>query len=72
MTTIPDALTVEQGREVCRVLGLPPSLVREVRVTVGEGAHASLYLRDREGRRILHGEQPLTTTVHIPFTGART
>ncbi|MEU0039962.1 hypothetical protein [Streptomyces sp. NPDC006333] len=68
MTAIPAALTIEQGRAVCRILGLPPSLVREVRVTPLDGVEATLFLRDREGRYILHGEQPLTTTVHIPFT----
>jgi hypothetical protein len=68
MTTIPAALTIEQGRDACRALGLPPHLVREIRVTPGEGAHATLFLRDREGRHVLHDDEPLTTTVHIPFT----
>ncbi|MFI5993155.1 hypothetical protein ACIBAC_15135 [Streptomyces sp. NPDC051362] len=67
MTAIPAALSIEQGRNVCRALGLPPSLVREVRVTPGEGAEATLFMRDREGRRIQHGDDLLTATVRIPF-----
>ncbi|MEU4092010.1 hypothetical protein [Streptomyces sp. NPDC026673] len=70
MTSIPAAITTEQGRSVLRALGLPPSLVAEVRLTVGEAATVTLLLRDREGRHVLRDEQPLTMTVRIPYTDA--
>lgn len=47
-----------------------PSLVRSVHLDADEGVHALLYVRDREGRRITHGDDVLTTTVHIPFEEA--
>jgi hypothetical protein len=72
MTDIPVALSTEQVRTVCRALGLPPSLVRSVHLDVDDGVRALLYVRDREGRRITHGDDVLTTTVHIPFEEAST
>ncbi|MGW3690282.1 hypothetical protein [Streptomyces sp. NPDC005125] len=68
MTTIPAAMTHQQGRDMLRALGLPPSLVCEVRLVVGQGATVELLLRDREGRHVVRDDEPLTTTVHIPFT----
>ncbi|MCO6747855.1 MULTISPECIES: hypothetical protein [Streptomyces] len=65
MTTLPTSVTHDQIREVARALKIAPHLVREARVT-HEGAHVTLYLRDREGRVIQHGDGPLTTAVHLP------
>ncbi|GAA3237225.1 hypothetical protein [Streptomyces lavendulae] len=66
-TAIPTELTVEQRRAICRVLGLPAAQVHELHVHAREGVRASLYVLDREGRRIVHGEQPLTAAVRIPL-----
>ncbi|MFE4203946.1 MULTISPECIES: hypothetical protein [Streptomyces] len=66
-TAIPTTITLDQRRAVCRALGLPPALVFDVRLDARDGVHASLYVLDREGRRIHHGEQPLTATVRIPL-----
>lgn len=66
-TAIPTAITTDQRRAVCRVLGLPAALVLDLRMHARNGVHASLYVLDREGRKIAHGEQPLTATVHIPL-----
>ncbi|MCI4045469.1 hypothetical protein [Streptomyces sp. TRM75563] len=65
MTTIPTEVTLDQRRAACRALGLPPAMVADLRLA-REGVRASLYVLDREGRRIQHGEQPLTAAVHIP------
>ncbi|MFF3353372.1 hypothetical protein ACFYWN_12105 [Streptomyces sp. NPDC002917] len=74
MTTIPAALSKEQARAVFstvfRTLGFPPSLVHSVHLDVDDGVRALLYVRDREGRRINHGDDVLTTTIHIPFEEA--
>ncbi|MGW7197231.1 hypothetical protein [Streptomyces chryseus] len=67
MTDIPTAITREQQRAACRALGLPPSLVRELRIDATSGVRASLTVRDREGRAIAHGSEPLLATVHIPY-----
>lgn len=66
-TTIPTAITTEQRRAVCRALGLPAALVFDLRLHARDGVHVSLYVLDREGRKVAHGEQPLTATVHIPL-----
>ncbi|MGZ9931956.1 hypothetical protein ACXNSR_19015 [Streptomyces sp. NC-S4] len=66
-TAIPTAITLDQRRAACRALGLPPALVYDVRMHARDGVDACLYVLDREGRRIHHGEQPLTATVHIPL-----
>ncbi|WP_032769816.1 hypothetical protein [Streptomyces sp. CNS654] len=65
MTTIPTEVTLDQRRAACRALGLPPAMVADLRLA-REGVRASLYVLDREGRRIAHGEQLLTAAVHIP------
>ncbi|MEV0445951.1 hypothetical protein AB0I84_31570 [Streptomyces spectabilis] len=66
MTEIPTTLTTDQRRAACQALGLAPSLVHEL--TLGpDGLRALLNVRDREGRIIKHGPDPLTTTVHIPY-----
>lgn len=67
MTTIPTEVTLDQRRAACRALGLPPAMVADLRLHARSGVHASLYVLDREGRRIAHGEQLLTAAVHIPF-----
>lgn len=66
-TAIPTVITVDQRRALCRVLGLPAAQVYELHVHAREGVRASLYVLDREGRKMLHGEEPLTATVHIPL-----
>ncbi|MFI8817467.1 MULTISPECIES: hypothetical protein [unclassified Streptomyces] len=66
MTTIPTEVTLDQRRAACRALGLPPAMVADLRLHARGGVHVALYVLDREGRRIQHGEQPLTATVHIP------
>lgn len=67
MTTVPTQVTHEQRRDACRALGLPPGMVADLRLHPREGVRASLYVLDREGRRIAHGDQSLTADVHIPF-----
>ncbi|MFJ2909366.1 hypothetical protein ACIO8F_08010 [Streptomyces sp. NPDC087228] len=66
MTTIPTEVTLDQRRAACRALGLPPAMVADLRLHARDGVRAHLYVLDREGRRIQHGEQPLTAAVHIP------
>ncbi|MFD3790787.1 hypothetical protein [Streptomyces cyaneofuscatus] len=66
MTTIPTEVTLDQRRAACRALGLPPAMVATLQLHARDGVRASLYVLDREGRRIAHGEQPLTAAVHIP------
>ncbi|MGP3687380.1 hypothetical protein ACTVZO_22205 [Streptomyces sp. IBSNAI002] len=66
-TAIPTAITVDQRRAVCRVLGLPAAQVYDLHVHAREGVRASLFVLDREGRKMLHGEEPFTATVHIPL-----
>lgn len=66
MTTIPTEVTLDQRRAACRALGLPPAMVADLRVTAADGVRASLYVLDREGRRIQHGAAPLTAAVEIP------
>lgn len=66
MTAIPTEVTLDQRRAACRSLGLPPAMVADLRLT-REGVRADLYVLDREGRRIRHGEQLLTAAVRIPF-----
>ncbi|WP_329219233.1 hypothetical protein [Streptomyces microflavus] len=68
MTTIPTEVTLDQRRAACRALGLPPAMVADLRLHARDGVRASLYVLDREGRRIAHGEQLLTATVNIPFS----
>lgn len=67
MTTIPTAVTLDQTRAACRALGLPPAMVADLRMHARDGVRASLYVLDREGRRIQHGEQPLTAAIVIPL-----
>ncbi|MGD6762056.1 hypothetical protein ACOKM5_24285 [Streptomyces sp. BH097] len=67
MTHIPAAITREQSQNACRALGLSPSLVRDLELDTREGVHASVFVRDREGRVITRDENPVTVTVHIPF-----
>jgi hypothetical protein len=67
VTKIPTHITTEQRRAAVRALGLPPALVQQLTVHQGDGVTAALYVLDREGRRIQHGEQPLTAAVQIPF-----
>ncbi|MFF5501252.1 hypothetical protein [Streptomyces roseolus] len=66
MTSIPTRITLDQRRSVARTLGLPVALLRDVHVHATEGVTATLLVRDREGRTITHGDDVLTTTVHIP------
>ncbi|MFD4371507.1 hypothetical protein ACFWPY_07935 [Streptomyces sp. NPDC058527] len=66
MTTIPTRVSLDQRRAVARTLGLPAALLRTVTVDADQGVTATLFVKDREGRTIRHGDGPLTTTVHIP------
>ncbi|AFU62142.1 hypothetical protein SV1_2 [Streptomyces phage SV1] len=66
MTSLPTHITTEQRRTALRALGLPPALVQTVTVHQGDGVTAALYVLDREGRRIQHGDRTLTADVSIP------
>ncbi|MEW2573640.1 hypothetical protein [Streptomyces sp. NPDC047070] len=66
-TALPATITHEQKQAAARALGIPVSLLREVTVHATDGVRAELFLRDREGRIVSHGDEPLTTTVHIPY-----
>lgn len=66
MTSIPTQITTDQRRAVCRALGLPAAQVLDLHVH-REGVSAALFVLDREGRRITHGDEPLTSVVHIPI-----
>ncbi|APD18534.1 hypothetical protein SEA_PICARD_2 [Streptomyces phage Picard] len=66
MTSLPTHITTDQRRTALRALGLPPALVQSVTVDQGDGVTASLYVLDREGRRIRHGDEVLTADVRIP------
>ncbi|MFH9295632.1 hypothetical protein [Streptomyces sp. NPDC017520] len=72
MTSLPTHITTDQRRAALRALGLPPALVQKVTLHQHDGMHAALYVLDREGRRIQHGDQALTATVRIPAEGVIT
>ncbi|WP_399088004.1 hypothetical protein ACGH2B_12450 [Streptomyces sp. BBFR2] len=66
-TAIPAVITNEQKQAAARALGIPVSLVYEVTLHATDGVRAELFLRDREGRVVAHGGEPLTATVRIPY-----
>ncbi|WP_228995094.1 hypothetical protein [Streptomyces sp. DH8] len=63
---IPERITRDTLRDICRLLGLDPSSVRELKLGVNE-LTATLYLCDRDGYKIRYGEGPATTVVTIPI-----
>ncbi|MEU3712916.1 hypothetical protein [Streptomyces catenulae] len=66
-TTIPAVITNAQKQAAIRAFGIPASLVCEITLHATEGVRAELFLRDREGRIVSHGGDPLTTTLRIPY-----
>lgn len=63
---IPVRIPRDALRDVCRLLGLDPGDVQELRIGMNE-LTATLYLSDADGHKIRYGEGPATTVVTIPI-----
>lgn len=63
---VPAHIPRDTLRDVCRLLGLDPGDVREIRIGVNE-LTATLYLSDADGHKIRYGDGPAVTEVCIPI-----
>ncbi|MFE3475694.1 hypothetical protein ACFXOI_29430 [Streptomyces bacillaris] len=63
---VPAHITRDTARDVCRLLGLDPGDVRDIRLGSNEMT-ATLYLSSPDGHKIRYGEGPATTVVTIPI-----
>ncbi|WP_228989427.1 hypothetical protein [Streptomyces sp. DH8] len=63
---IPERITRDTLRDICRLLGLDPGDVRDIRLGINKMT-ATLYLSSPDGRKIRYGEDAATTVVTIPI-----
>lgn len=66
LSPVPDQVSRDILRDICRALGLDPAIVREVRLGVNE-ITATVFLRTPDGHKVRYGEGPATTVVTIPI-----
>lgn len=64
---VPDHVTRDTLRDICRTLGLDPGDVRELKLGVNE-LTATLYLCGHDGHKLRYGDGPATTVVTIPIS----
>ncbi|MFH9134427.1 hypothetical protein [Streptomyces sp. NPDC017524] len=67
LPTIPERITRDTVRDVCRLLGLDPGNVRGIRLGINEMT-ATLYLNSPDGHKLRYGDGPATTVVTIPIS----
>lgn len=66
LPSLPDQIPRDKMRDICRMLGIDPANVVELRCGVNE-ITATLFLRDSDGHKIRYGEGPATTIATIPI-----
>ncbi|MEQ4610313.1 hypothetical protein ABMX48_29445 [Streptomyces cavourensis] len=63
---VPARITRDTLRDICHLLGLDPSDVRDIQIGMNE-LTATFYLSDRDGHKIRYGEGAATTVATIPI-----
>ncbi|MEU3268937.1 hypothetical protein [Streptomyces bacillaris] len=66
LPSVPAHITRDTLRDICRLLGLDPSNVRDIRLGINEMT-ATLYLSSPDGHKIRYGEDPAISVVTIPI-----
>jgi hypothetical protein len=66
LPAIPDRIPQPTLQDICQLLGLPSGNVREIHISLSH-VTATLYLHDRDGRKIRYGDDAAATIVSIPI-----
>lgn len=66
LPAVPPSVSRDALRGICRLLGLDPGDVRELRVSLNE-VTARLYLSTADGHKVRYGDDAATTEVTIPI-----
>lgn len=70
LPAIPDSIPGETLVRICALLGLPENNVRKLTLEP-DGVTAELYACDKNGYKLIAGDDAVTITVHIPRGGRR-
>lgn len=64
MQGVPETVTIAQLQAAAAALGLPLGCLRSYSVSLRE-VSAEVYVLDADGRKIVHGNDCVTTTLHL-------
>jgi hypothetical protein len=66
VTGFPTEIPRTRLAEACRALGVDPELVAEIHLSPIE-AEFTIYVHDRKGRKLVHGDDVLKATITVPI-----